>query len=133
MGQFGELKRLMSAELVSAFARVSGDDNPVHLDAEFAAKTRFGRPIAHGMLYSSLFSVMFGASFDGAIYLSQTLEFKRPVFVDDEVMAKMTVVSVEEGTPDHYKVTCDTVILNEAGKPCTTGVASVLLPDPERD
>ena len=128
LGQFGELSRVMSPELVAGFAEVSGDDNPVHLSEEYAAKTRFKKPIAHGMLYSSMISTIFGAQFEGAIYLRQTFEFKRPVFVGDKATAKVTVTDVQV---DPYIVTCRTVIEDSAGKVCTDGEASVLLPDPE--
>ncbi|KAA0172136.1 hypothetical protein FNF28_00139 [Cafeteria roenbergensis] len=103
LGQFGELSR-------------------------YAAKTRFKKPIAHGMLYSSMISTIFGAQFEGAIYLRQTFEFKRPVFVGDKATAKVTVTDVQV---DPYIVTCRTVIEDSAGKVCTDGEASVLLPDPE--
>jgi len=120
----------MSAELVRDFAAISGDDNPVHLDAEYAATTRFKRPIAHGMLYGSMISTIFGAKFDGAIYLKQSFEFKRPVFVGDAVRAVVTVVDVQD---EPYVITCRTVVEDATtGTVCTDGQAKVMLPPPER-
>ena len=83
---------------VEAYAKVSGDNNPVHLDAEFAAKTQFKKPIMHGMLSASVFSKVFGTIFpgDGSIYLKQSLNFKRPMFVDTEYKAIFEVLEVDE-------------------------------------
>lgn len=130
VGQAGTLTRVMTQDLVGAFAYVSGDDNPVHLDAGFAATTRFKRPIAHGMLYGSMISTIFGAQFKGAVYLSQQFQFKKPVFVGDTVTATVTVADVRESP---YIVTCKTVVADAAtGEVCTDGEAKVLLPEPER-
>lgn len=92
IGQRVERVRRIRPEDVKAFADLADDHNPVHLDATFAATTRFGRPVAHGMLTGSLFSGILGMEFPGpgTVYLSQTLRFLAPVFVGDEV-----VVSVE--------------------------------------
>lgn len=131
VGQFGNLTRVMSQDLVGAFAYVSGDDNPVHLDAEFAANTRFKKPIAHGMLYGAMISTIFGAQIDGAIYLTQQFHFKKPVFVGDSVTATVTVIDVKDSP---YIVTCKTTVTNaETGEICTDGEAKVLLPEPSTE
>ncbi|MBS0513274.1 MAG: MaoC family dehydratase [Proteobacteria bacterium] len=99
--RFEDLKPEMSAALsktvseadILMFAGVSGDTNPVHLDAEFAASTMFGGRIAHGMLSAALISAVFGTRLPGpgCIYLSQTLKFKAPVKIGDTVVARVTV------------------------------------------
>lgn len=99
--RFEDLKPEMSASLsktvseadILMFAGVSGDTNPVHLDAEFAASTMFGGRIAHGMLSAALISAVFGTRLPGpgCIYLSQTLKFKAPVKIGDTVVARVTV------------------------------------------
>lgn len=83
---------------VETFAAVSGDKNPVHLDADYAATTMFKRPIMHGFLGASVFSKVFGTQFpgEGTIYLKQSLEFLRPMLVDTEYEATFTVREVNE-------------------------------------
>lgn len=83
---------------IEAFARVSGDHNPVHLDEAFAASTMFKKPIAHGMLTASYISAVFGTRLPGpgAIYISQTLNFRAPVYVGDEVTATVRVADLIE-------------------------------------
>jgi acyl dehydratase len=78
---------------VNDFARITGDNNPLHLDAEFAAQTPFKRPIIHGMLSATVFTKVLGTEFPGygSVYLGQTLEFLRPMFVDTDYEATFTV------------------------------------------
>ena len=80
--------------VVQAFADVSGDHNPVHLDAAYASGTRFKERIAHGMLAGALVSSVIGNRLPGhgTIYLSQSLQFKAPVFCGDHITAKVTIV-----------------------------------------
>ena len=82
---------------VEAFARVTGDTNPLHLDAEFAAQTPFKRPIMHGMLGASIFTKVLGTEFPGygSVYLGQTLEFLRPMFADTDYEATFTVQQID--------------------------------------
>jgi acyl dehydratase len=85
-----------SQDDVIDFARVTGDKNPLHLDADFAAETPFKRPIIHGMLGASVFTKVLGTEFPGygSVYLGQTLEFLRPMFVDTDYEATFTVKSI---------------------------------------
>ena len=82
-----------SQQDVIAFARISGDANPLHLDPDFAAQTLFKRPIMHGMLSASVFSRVLGMDFPGpgTVYLSQSLEFKAPMYVDTVYRAHFVI------------------------------------------
>ncbi len=96
VGQTASFEKRLDEAAVRAFAEISGDANPVHLDADFAATTRFGRPIVHGLLTASLVSTIVGTRLPGmgSIYVSQTLRFRRPVYVGDVVRAEATVREV---------------------------------------
>jgi 3-hydroxybutyryl-CoA dehydratase len=111
---------------IRAFAELSGDFNPVHLDDEFARTTRFGRRIAHGMLGASLISTVLGTKLpgQGAIYLSQTLQFVAPIFPGDTITAKATVTKIKEGKPI---ITLETVCENQRGETLIKGEAVVLV------
>lgn len=115
-------------KVVRAFAELSGDENPIHLDEEFAAKTRFGKRIAHGMISGALISAVLGNEFRGktVIYLKQTIEFKAPVFIDDTVTATATVKSIREDKPI---VTIETVCTNQNGETVVTGEGKIMLLD----
>lgn len=88
VGQEAWLVRQFTMADVLAFAKLSGDHNPVHVDAAAAARSQFGRCVVHGMLYSSLFSTIFATQVPGCIYLEQSVHFKSPVFVGDAVKAR---------------------------------------------
>lgn len=98
MDQTYELIFRFSQEDVEAFAKLTGDDNPLHLDAEFAATTTFKRPIMHGMLAASVFTRVLGTIFPGhgSIYLGQTLEFLRPMYVDTDYKATFKITEVNQ-------------------------------------
>lgn len=111
---------------VEEFARVTGDNNPVHLDAEYASKTMFKRPIMHGMLSASLFSKVFGTMFpgEGTIYLKQSLNFLKPMYVDTPYVAEFTV---KEIIPDKNRAIVETLIKDKAtGNVCTSGEATIM-------
>jgi 3-hydroxybutyryl-CoA dehydratase len=88
-------KTVTQADIV-AFAEVTGDKNPVHLDGKYAATTIFKTPIAHGMLTAGYISAVFGTELPGpgAIYVSQTLNFRAPVRKGDRVAAKVRVMEL---------------------------------------
>jgi acyl dehydratase len=118
-----------SQEEVNRFAEVTGDKNPVHINAEYAAKTMFKRPIMHGMLGASLFSKVFGTLFpgEGTIYLKQTLNFLKPMYVDTQYEA---VFTVKEVLKDKHRAIVETVIKDKTtGNLCTSGEATVLNSD----
>ncbi len=84
-------------KMVRQFAEMSGDFNPIHVDEEYAKGTRFGRRIAHGMIAGALISRALAMELGGeGIYLSQTLKFLKPIFIDDEVIIELCVVSMRE-------------------------------------
>lgn len=96
-------------EEVIAFAKVTGDANPIHLDSEYAAQTIFKQPIMHGFLGGSIFSKVFGTLFpgEGTIYLKQSMEFLRPMFVDTEYEAVFTVKEIQA---EKHKALIETII-----------------------
>lgn len=127
VGQTVERQVEIDTDLVTRFADLVADHNPLHVDPVAAAAGRFGRPIAHGMLVSSLFSGMLATDMPGpgTIYLSQTLVFRRPVFIGSVVTVRLRCASLD---PNGERATLETTILDEAGKACVTGEAVVLLP-----
>ena len=128
VGDAAEISKTVTEEDVRAFAELTGDRNPVHLDEGYAAGTRFGRRIAHGMLGASLISAVLANELPGrgTVYLSQTLKFTAPVFLGDTVTARIVVRSVREDKP---VVTLDTVCTNQRGERVVEGEAVVLVPE----
>ena len=112
--------------MVVAFADLVGDHNPVHLDEAFAATTRFGRRIAHGMLVAGLISTVLASDLPGpgTVYLSQTLQFKAPVYLGDTITVTVEVVKARGDKPI---ITLATVCTNQDGKPVIEGEAVVLV------
>jgi acyl dehydratase len=126
VGDAATLSKTIRDEDVRAFAELTGDHNPVHLDDEYAAGTRFGRRVAHGMLAASLISAALANELPGrgTVYLSQQLQFTAPVFPGDTVTARVAVTKVREDKP---VVTLDTVCTNQRGETVIRGEAVVLL------
>jgi 3-hydroxybutyryl-CoA dehydratase len=118
--------REVTDELVRAFAEVSGDHNPIHLDEEFAKTTRYGRRIAHGMLTGAFISAVLGYELTErkVVYLSQTLKFTAPVYIGDTVTATLTVKRIRE---DKNIVTMDTNCTNQNGETVVTGEAVLMV------
>ena len=98
VGQTETLSRRIAAEDVDAFARLSGDYNALHVDEEFAARTEFAQRVVHGFLHASLLSTLVGTKLPGrgALYVSQTIQFSRPVFIGDTVEARATIEKIDE-------------------------------------
>ncbi len=120
------IKRTFSDEDVKAFAILSGDSNPIHLDDEYAKNTLFGKKIVHGLLVSSLISAILGVKLPGlgTIYLAQNLSFLKPVFIDEEVMAEVIVESQKAGKPIF---TLSTKCYKGNGELCIDGTATVMI------
>src|SRR5580704_11456553 len=96
VGMTERLKKTIAASDVVGFAQLTGDRNPVHLSEHFAARTQFGRRIAHGLYTASLISAVLGTRLPGpgAIYISQTLNFRAPVKIGDTVTVTVTVAEL---------------------------------------
>lgn len=96
VGMTERLRKTVSSSDVVGFAEVTGDRNPIHLSEHFAAKTTFGTRIAHGLYTASLISAVLGTRLPGpgAIYISQTLNFRAPVKIDDTVDVTVTVTEL---------------------------------------
>ena len=125
VGDAAEMSKTITDEDVRAFAELTGDHNPVHLDEAYAATTRFGRRIAHGMLSASLVSAVIANHLPGrgSVYLSQTLQFVAPVFLGDTVTARVAVMKVREDKPI---ITLETICTNQRGEQLLKGEAVVL-------
>ena len=125
LGASASLTKTVTDQDVVAFAEVSGDTNPVHLSDAYAAQTRFGGRIAHGMLSAGFISAVLGTKLPGpgAVYLSQTLKFRAPVKLGDEITATATVIEVKEGKPIF---TLETVCTNQNGEKVLEGEAVIL-------
>ena len=126
VGQSAETTHVVGAADIEAFAAVSGDVNPVHLDEAFAKGTPFGGRIAHGMLGAAYISAVLGNTLPGpgAIYLSQSLRFRRPVRIGDPVTARV-VVKALDAAKGH--ATLETVCL-VGGKTVIDGEALIMVP-----
>ncbi len=127
VGDRAEISKTVTAEDIQKFADVSGDHNPLHSDAEYAKKTRFGECIAHGMLSAGFISAVLGTKLAPnacAIYLSQTLRFLRPVKVGDTIRAIAEVKGIE---PEKRTLTLETECYNQNGDAVTKGEAVILL------
>jgi 3-hydroxybutyryl-CoA dehydratase len=114
-GQRASFTKTFTEEDVRRFIEITGDSNPLHVDETFAATTRFGRRVIHGMLAASIFSTMVGMLLPGtgAIYRAQTLRFLLPVYVGDTVTAHFVVRSVDRAK---HRLEIDAWIENAAGE-----------------
>lgn len=101
IGDYAELQKTFTLEDVKRFAALSGDINPLHLDANFAATTQFGKPLVHGMLAASLFSAIIANDLPGpgSIYIHQSLDFKSPIFHNQQVVARVEITSIRADKP----------------------------------
>ncbi len=126
IGDKATLTRTITDEMVAAYADLIGDHNPVHLDEAFAATTRFGRRIAHGMLVAGLISTVLATDLPGpgAVYLGQTLQFRAPVYLGDTITVHVEAIKVRQDKPI---VTFSTICTNQDGKTVIEGEAVVLV------
>jgi 3-hydroxybutyryl-CoA dehydratase len=126
IGQSAELTYTVDDAAIVAFAQVTGDNNPVHLDEAYAAGTAFKSRIAHGMLSAGYISAVIGTKLPGpgAIYMSQTLKFKRPVKIGDVVTARATITEIDM---EKARVTLATVC-EVGGKAVLEGEALIMAP-----
>lgn len=127
IGQSAQLQRTLTVDDIRAFAAVSGDTNPAHLDAQYAAQTLFHDVIAHGMWGGALISALLGTQFPGpgTIYLEQQLHFTKPVRVGDTLTVAATVLSKDA---EKHTVDLDCQVSNQKGVRVLHGLARVLAP-----
>jgi 3-hydroxybutyryl-CoA dehydratase len=128
VGQEAELSKTVTDADVMAFAHVTGDFNPVHVDEIAAARSRFGGRIAHGMLSAGFISAAIAGKLPGpsSIYLSQTLRFTLPVRIGDTITVHLRVTELM--TPKR-RVKLSTICKNQKGEMVIDGEALVLVPD----
>lgn len=126
LGQAETLMRTVMEHDVALFAEISGDANPIHLCDTYAASTRFGQRIAHGMFTASLVSALMGTKLPGpgAVYLSQSLTFLAPVKIGDVVVARVEVAELV-AERRRVRLACECVV---DGKPVLEGEAWVAVP-----
>jgi 3-hydroxybutyryl-CoA dehydratase len=122
VGQTANYAKTITEADVVLFAGISGDDNPVHINAEYAAQTMFKDRIVHGMFSAALISAVLGTRMPGpgAIYIDQQISFKAPVYIGDTVTATATVMEINE---QRRRVTLKTVCTVK-GKIVAEGVAT---------
>ena len=126
IGDSAEMSFAVTESVIEKFAEVSGDDNPVHLDEAYAKTTPFGTRIAHGMLSAGYISATIGTKLPGygSIYLSQTMRFRRPVKIGDEVVVRAVITALDA---ERGRATIETTA-SVGGKPVVEGEAVVLPP-----
>lgn len=124
VGDTATLSRSFNLPDLELFAQLSLDTNPVHFDDEFASQTIFGKQIVHGFLYASLISGILGTKLPGpgAIYLMQEMKFLKPVYLGDEIVAKVSVLEKDEA---RQIVTFETTCSKADGTLVLTGKAKV--------
>lgn len=127
VGQTATYAKTFEMADIEAFAALSGDNNPLHLDPTAAAAGPFKRPVAHGMLTAALFSTVLGTKLPGpgCIYLGQTLKFRAPVFPGDQVVAEAEIATVDT---EKRRVTVTTTC-RVADKVVVEGEALILVPE----
>ena len=127
VGHSARLLRTVTLEDIQAFAAVSGDINPAHLNPEYADATMFHGVIAHGMLGAALISALFGTQFPGpgTIYLGQELKFTKPVRIGDTLTVLATVAEKDE---ERKRVKMDCLVTNQNGEVVLKGAANLMPP-----
>jgi 3-hydroxybutyryl-CoA dehydratase len=131
IGERATFSKTVTEADVTTFAGLIGDFNPLHVDAEYARQSRFGRRIAHGMFTGGLISAALGNRLPGpgSIYLSQQIEFLAPVYIGDTITA---IVEVVAWRPDKRIITLKTDCHNQHEKQVVTGKAVLLVDRPSK-
>jgi acyl dehydratase len=127
IGQKAEFLEIISESRVQEFAKLSGDFNPHHMDEEYAKKTKYQKRICHGMLLASFFSKLTAMYLpgQGSFYLSQTLNFVSPAFINDVVTVRGEITKISSSTGI---VRVKTQIINTENTLLVSGDAKVLIP-----
>jgi 3-hydroxybutyryl-CoA dehydratase len=131
IGDGAEMTKGITEEDVYLFAGITGDRNPLHTSQEYAAKTRFGERIAHGLLTAGLISAVFGTKLPGpgCVYLSQNLVFLAPVKIGDEITARVELLEIIEERRYRMKTQC----FNQRLEMVLDGEAVVAVPKPGQE
>lgn len=112
-------------QMVRQFAEMCKDFNPIHLDDEYAKTTRFGRRIAHGMILGALFSRCLNDNIgSGGIYLSQTLKFTNPVYIDEDIIIELEITNLR---PERGIASVETIAKKTNGDICAKGDAMIMV------
>ena len=127
VGQKAEFTETITESMIQEFAKLSGDYNPHHIDEEYAKKTKYEKRICHGMLLASLFSKLTAMYLpgQGSLYISQTLNFVSPAFIDDIVTESGEITKISSSTGI---VRVKTEITNMNNNLLVSGEAKVLIP-----
>jgi acyl dehydratase len=126
VGQSESVRRTITETDIVLFAGITGDQNPMHVDDLTARDSRFGRRIAHGMLSAGLISAVIGMRLPGpgTIYLKQSLNFRKPIYINDTVTTTVMVAGLRQDKPI---ATLTTTVTNQDGEVCVEGEALVFL------
>ncbi len=129
VGDTASFSKTLTETDVYNFAGICGDFNPVHVDKETAAYSKFGKQVCHGMLVASFISTVLGMYLPGpgTIYLTQTLRWDAPVYIGDTITATVTVEKKELNI-----VTLETIVRNQKKKQVVIGTATVMVSSEDR-
>jgi 3-oxoacyl-[acyl-carrier protein] reductase len=132
LGDKAEIKHKITEDDIDTFVNLTGDDNKLHVDKEYASKTTFKKPVAHGMLSASFISTIIGTKLpgDGALWYSQTLDFLLPVRVNDELTITAEIISKNDRL---NSVELKTEIFNQDFKKVISGKANVKITEQEEE
>lgn len=127
LGQTVAMTREIKDEDVRMFALLSGDENPIHLDEEYASHTMFKHRIAHGHFVASMFSTLLGTQLpgQGSIYLGQQIKYVAPVYINDSITAHAKII---EKNIERNRVMIETTAVNQDGKLVVSGIAEIMPP-----
>ncbi len=126
IGQIFTIRRKFSLDEVTQFSTICGDLNPIHTDVEYCrTNSRFGKPIIHGILGASLFSNLLGNNIIGSIYMSQSLKFVRPIYVDEEIEAR---IIIKEANIERRHLVLKTQLIKDNDIIATDGDAVIKYP-----
>jgi len=126
VGQKANFFKKIDSALVNDFAKISGDFNPLHMSDEYASSTNFEKRVCHGMLLASFFSQLVGMHLPGknSLYFSQTLNFRNPCFVDDNITIEGEIIEKKSNVK---LIILKTTIHNQDGKCLIDGIAKVIV------
>jgi 3-hydroxybutyryl-CoA dehydratase len=126
VGQKANFFKKIDSTLVNDFAKISGDFNPLHMSDEYASTTNFEKRVCHGMLLASFFSQLVGMYLPGknSLYFSQTLNFRNPCFIDDNITIEGEIIEKKSNVK---LLILKTTIHNQDGKCLIDGIAKVIV------